>query len=141
MDQSTWWWIAALVLLILELLSGTFYLLMLALGMTAAALGAHAGAGLSIQILLAAGVGAGAAGAWHFARRARVPGPADDLHLDVGHVLHIPELTPDSEGSVRYRGASWTAVLKEGSEPAEDGRYRVSAIEGSRLVVEPAPRA
>lgn len=139
MDPSTWWWIAALVLLILELLSGTFYLLMLALGMAAAALGAHAGAGLPVQILLAAGVGAGAAGSWHFARRGPTSGPAQGLNLDVGQVLHIPELSSAQQSSVRYRGAAWTAVLKEGSAPAEDGRYRVSAIEGSRLVVEPAP--
>ena len=40
---STVWWVVAGVLVAVELATGTFYLLMLALGAAAAALAAHAG--------------------------------------------------------------------------------------------------
>ncbi|NDE73495.1 MAG: NfeD family protein, partial [Betaproteobacteria bacterium] len=41
MAQTTIWWVMAGALIALELLSGTFYLLMLSLGLVAAALAAH----------------------------------------------------------------------------------------------------
>ena len=45
MSDSTLWWLLAGAAVALELFTGTFYLLMLAVGMAAAALAAHAGAG------------------------------------------------------------------------------------------------
>mgnify|MGYP006147005675 CR=1 FL=1 len=58
MADSTLWWLLAGAVVALELFTGTFYLLMLALGMAAGALAAHAGAGLAVQLVVAAGVGA-----------------------------------------------------------------------------------
>ncbi|HNJ45700.1 MAG TPA: NfeD family protein, partial [Ottowia sp.] len=55
MADSTVWWIAAGLLVAAELLTGTFYLLMLAIGAAAGALAAHAGLSLSAQ-LVAGGV-------------------------------------------------------------------------------------
>ena len=127
-----------IVLLILELVTGTFYLLMLALGMVAAALGAHWGVGLSTQLVLAAAVGAGAATAWHLVRLRKRPQVEDALSLDVGQVLLIDAWNAQGESHVRYRGADWLAALKAGSAVAADRRYHVTAIEGSRLIVEPA---
>ena len=43
MEDSTLWWLAAGAAVIVELLTGTFYLLMLTLGLAAGALAAHAG--------------------------------------------------------------------------------------------------
>lgn len=141
MDLSTMWWIAVIAMLILELLSGTIYLLMLALGLAAGALAAHAGAGFQTQLVLAAGVGAGAVTVWHLLRKRRPAAAGDAFNLDVGHVLVIAQWGPENQASVRYRGADWTALLKPGCSLAEDGRYRVTGVEGSSLVVEPAPPA
>lgn len=140
MDQSTLWWIGVIVLLILELVTGTFYLLMLALGLVAAALGAHLGAGLSLELVLAAGVGAGAAVAWHLVRL-RKRHRTSALNLDIGQVLIIKDWNAQGESHVRYRGADWVATLQAGCAPAADRRYHVTAIEGSRLVVEPVQTA
>ena len=41
MEESTIWWLLAGVAVVTELLTGTFYLLMLAVGLAAAALAAH----------------------------------------------------------------------------------------------------
>jgi hypothetical protein len=43
MDNPTAWWILAGFFVAMELVSGTFYLLMLAVGAVAGALAAHAG--------------------------------------------------------------------------------------------------
>jgi membrane protein implicated in regulation of membrane protease activity len=51
MAQSTIWWLVAGVLVAVELLTGTFYLLMLAIGMAAAACAAHLGGNATVQIL------------------------------------------------------------------------------------------
>ena len=49
-----WWWVLALGIGILELLSGTFYLLMIALGCAAAGLVAALGAPIWAQFVAAA---------------------------------------------------------------------------------------
>ena len=54
MADATMWWVLAGVLVALELLTGTFYLLMLSLGSVAAALVAMAGHGLNTQLVAAA---------------------------------------------------------------------------------------
>ena len=57
MAYSTWWWIVTGVLVALELTTGTFYLLMLAIGGVSGALAAHAGASFATQMVVAALVG------------------------------------------------------------------------------------
>jgi len=64
------WWIAAGVLVAAELTSGSFYLLMLAMGMSAGALAAHAGLGQPVQFIAAALVMSGIVLAEWSARRA-----------------------------------------------------------------------
>ena len=54
MSDSTLWWLLAGSTVALELFTGTFYLLMLAVGMAAGALAAHAGLGLVGQLIVAA---------------------------------------------------------------------------------------
>ena len=51
MAESTIWWLLAGSAVAVELVTGTFYLLMLAFGLAAAALAAHAGAPLVVQIV------------------------------------------------------------------------------------------
>lgn len=139
MEASTAWWIGAGILLALEMTTGTIYLLMLALGVAAAALAAHAGWGLSGQITVAAGVGLVAVLVWHLLRRRQqgsTPARAErSVNLDIGEELQIEAWSPDGQASVRYRGAQWTAVLRAG-QPAEPGRHRVVELSGNRLIVE-----
>ncbi len=139
MDNATAWWIGAGMLLAIEMVTGTFYLLMLALGMAAAALLAHAGGSLNAQIVLAAVVGLVAVGVWHWLR-ARRRGAASaraerSVVLDIGEELEIETWSEDGLASVRYRGAAWTAMLQPG-QPRSPGRHRVVALSGNRLVVE-----
>jgi membrane protein implicated in regulation of membrane protease activity len=141
MDESTWWWLIAGALVALELFTGSFYLLMLALGPVAAALAAHLGAGLTMQLVAAALVGAAAVVALYLARRRRPGDPSvrsmRSVNLDVGETVQVEAWQPNGTAHVRYRGAQWTAVLAPGGSP-EPGAYRVSELEGSRLIVRKA---
>lgn len=141
MDESTVWWLMAAALVALELFTGTFYLLMLAIGLAAGALAAHLGLSFSGQLVAAALVGAAAVVIGHLQRRKRKGDPSvrslRSVNLDVGETLHVDNWQPDGTASVRYRGAQWTAVLEQG-QSTEAGNYRVTELVGNRLKVEKA---
>ena len=140
MADSTVWWLLAGAAVAVELVTGTFYLLMLAIGLAAAALASHAGAGLPAQLVTAAVVGGGAVTAWHLARgrhAASTPTAAanPDVNLDVGETVMVQAWQPDGTAQVRYRGAIWTVSHLPGVVPST-GLHRVREVVGSRLVVE-----
>lgn len=151
MSDSTLWWLLTAAAVALELLSGSFYLLMLGIGLAAAALAAHLGAGLAWQLTAAALVGGGAVLLW--SRRAR-PGPgaedsaaSADLNLDIGQLVRVERWNADGSATVRHRGAEWTAELAAAeptagpgqSAPPAPGRYRIVAVRGSHLIVQALP--
>ena len=142
MAESTIWWIITGLLVAAELATGTFYLLMLAIGAVAGALAAHAGADQHTQMIAAALVGAAADFGCYWVRRRRPgdPSPRADrsVNLDVGEIVQIEHWNADGTALIRYRGAQWTAVHR-GSLPPQTGRHRVVELEGSRLLVEPLP--
>lgn len=140
MEESTIWWLLAGGMVVAELITGTFYLLMVALGLAAAALVAHAHLPLTGQIVTAAVVGGGAVVAWHFAKRRRPGDPsarADrSVNLDVGETIVIDSWNADGTTTVKYRGATWTAIHRPGVTPSI-GAHRVAELVGSRLLVDP----
>ena len=140
MESSTLWWIAAGVLVAAELASGTFYLLLLALGMAGGAVAAHMGMGTNAQMAAAAVLGGGAVAVWYFVRKKQpAGGPASanrDINLDIGGAVHVDAWNADRTASVTYRGAQWTAELAQ-QAPAAAGGHRIVEVIGSRLVVVP----
>jgi membrane protein implicated in regulation of membrane protease activity len=142
-NAATLWWLAAGALVAAELVTGTFYLLMLALGAAAGALAAHAGAGGTLQVAGAALAGAIATAAWHL-KRARAPRSAPaasnrDVNLDVGQTLHVDAWLADGTARVQYRGAAWS-VRFAGPGTPQPGDQVIVAVEGSCLRVAPAAR-
>src|SRR5512139_3910880 len=143
-SAPTLWWLATGALVAVEMATGTFYLLMLALGCAGAALAAHAGLAASWQVVVAALVGGGATAAWHL-RRARHPrsAPAEanrDVNLDIGEHVRVDAWAADGTASVRYRGATWSAEYAGSGTPAP-GEHVIVAVHGSRLsLAPPAPR-
>src|SRR4051812_40866992 len=98
MTDSTLWWLMTGTAIAVELLTGTFYLLMLAIGLASAALAAHAGASTAIQLVVAALVGGGAVTAWHLMRPRQPTGPASanrDVNLDIGETVQVEAWNPD----------------------------------------------
>ncbi len=139
MALSTIWWLLAGAAVAVELLTGTFYLLMLAMGMAAGALAAHAGASLTVQMLVAAVVGGGAVMLWYLRRDQRPAEPPAqsnvNVNLDIGETIHIATWNPDGTADVHYRGARWTAIHRPGVTPSA-GTHRVAELVGNRLLVD-----
>ena len=141
-NPPTLWWLAAGALVAAELATGTFYLLMLALGCAVGALAAHAGAGTSAQVVAAALLGGGATALWHL-RRARSPraAPAEsnaDVNLDIGQTVQVAAWAADGTARVHYRGADWSARPARPGPP-QPGTHVIVAIHGSELQLAPAP--
>jgi len=138
--DSTLWWITAGLLVAVELATGTFYLLMLAIGAAAGALAAHLGVSGPTQLLIAAIVGSAVVLALYLIKRPRPGDPsarADrSVNLDIGETVQIDNWNPDGTAQVRYRGAQWT-VLPRGDAPVRPGAHRVVELLGNRLLVEP----
>jgi membrane protein implicated in regulation of membrane protease activity len=139
MEESTLWWLLAGVAVAAELLTGTFYLLMLAVGLAAGALAAHAGGSVPTQLVVAAIVGGGAVAAWHLVRRKSPPAAQAsanrDVNLDVGETVYVESWRPDGTATVKYRGAQWTVTSATG-EPEGTGAYMVREVVGNRLIVQ-----
>jgi len=138
MSESALWWIAAGTLIAVELATGTFYLLMLSVGLVAAAIAAYLGATLTLQWLTAAVVGGGAVVAWRSYKRsqpAEAPASANrNVNLDVGETVRVDAWAADGTGTVKYRGAQWDVSLMPG-EIADAGNYIIVEVVGSRLIV------
>jgi membrane protein implicated in regulation of membrane protease activity len=137
--MSDWmlWATGAGVLVTLELFSGTFYLLMIAIGMAAGALTALARVDMPGQMLVAALVAAIATVLLRrsrFGRTVQPPASANpDVNLDIGQTVNVPAWQ-DGAARVMYRGAMWDVELAPGVAAAP-GVFRIREIRGSRLIV------
>jgi membrane protein implicated in regulation of membrane protease activity len=142
MEASTAWWVISGLLVIAELLTGTFYLLMLALGTVAGALSAHAGLSETTQLVSAALVGGLSAAVWHVMRvRKGLLSPGHDplAHMDIGQIVHVNQWDADGHARVNHRGSVWTSHLRHplpaGQTPSP-GSYRICAMQGNQLILE-----
>jgi membrane protein implicated in regulation of membrane protease activity len=140
-DHATAWWVAAGLLVALELTTGTFYLLMLAIGALAGAVAAHLALPFPGQLLAAAAVGGAAVALWHRRRAARpasatVTATANpDVNLDVGGRVQVAAWGADRLARVSYRGSAWSARFAGAGEPAP-GEHVIVAVEGPQLVLD-----
>ena len=138
MADSTIWWLLTGATVAIELMTGTFYLLMFAVGLAAAAIAAHMGASVTVQLVLAALIGGGAVVAWHFLRGKKMAGKHAefnrDVNMDIGQTIQVDSWQADGTASIKYRGSFWTVQLQEGSATGA-GSYGIEQVIGSRLVV------
>ncbi len=140
-DWMVWFSLAG-VLVILEIFSGTFYLLMIALGLLAGGLIAMAGGAQTVQLIVAGLIGVIAT---YILRRVRqdksthVDSARDpNINIDIGQSVAIDQwnaahgATPSAR--IMYRGAQWDAELAVGAS-AQPGTFIITEIRGSRLIV------
>jgi membrane protein implicated in regulation of membrane protease activity len=135
MDNPTLWLLIAGGLVMAELMTGTFYLLMLSLGATAAALTAYADGTLTWQIVTAGIVGSGAAVLWHLKKPLSNDGQDSNIHLDIGETVTVDAWDAQGHTQVKHRGAQWAAVHAANATP-ELGLHRICEMQGNRLVLE-----
>lgn len=138
MNPTTLWLVLAGVFVALELLSGTIYLVMLALSMVVGAIAAFSGADLEIQVASAAIaciVGTLIWRALPFSKFSRLRSVTSnpDVNLDIGSTINVEAWLPDGTAQVMHRGAQWTAVTAD-SLPAA-GEHHITEVRGIQLVL------
>jgi membrane protein implicated in regulation of membrane protease activity len=134
-DEYFLWAILGLTLVIVELLSGTFYLLMLGLAAFGAALAAWLGQPFAVQALVAAAIaGAGCYGVHVY--RARNAGQQMP-NVDAGQPASFESwVDPGARlARVNYRGASWEALVDGDEAPAAGALLYVLSTQGNTLKV------
>lgn len=142
--QDYWiWWGAAVLCVVFEIVTGTFYLLVLAIGLAAAGLLAYTGSGFATQLIAAAVF---AVAGWglirKFSRSKRGLGQSKDpnLLLDIGSSVQVAHWSSERRTQVQYRGANWEAELaNDEALPAQAGEYLITGIEGNRLILSRKP--
>lgn len=135
MEPTLIWLLAGFGLVIVELLSGTFYLLMLGIAAFGGAGVAFLGYGFQLQTIVAAAVAAAGCYAVHI-YRSRNAGE-QMASVDAGQPAEFENWVDEGAGRarVRYRGASWDANV-EGSGALEPGALLyVQTNEGNSLSV------
>ncbi len=143
METWLWWVIAGFVLGILELISGTFYLLVLGAGAFAGAVVAYAGGNEIVQAIVAsvvALVGAYLVHTWHVRNRGKTPHGSN--FLDRGQAVVLEGWVDEGArvARVKYRGSSWDARLASPAErPSPGSTLYIESQEGNTLVVATAP--
>lgn len=143
MDLWLLWLIAGFVLVIAELVTGTFYLLVIGVGAFAGAVVAWAGGNELVQAVVGGTVAMGGAWYvhhWHVAHRQRDAGFANLLDRGQAVVLESWTHEPTGMARVRYRGTSWDARLAEpAARPVPGATLYIEGQEGNTLVVASAP--
>ncbi|MBL8535733.1 MAG: NfeD family protein [Betaproteobacteria bacterium] len=136
MTPALYWFLAGLVLVIVELMTGTFYLLIFGIACSAGALVAYAGGDFAPQAIVAAFTAL--VGLVIVKKRKRsLEGQGDAAAIDVGQTATF-ETWVNAEGRlarVRYRGAPWEADVAGSADFQAGASLFVTAVDGTRLKV------
>ncbi len=135
MEPYLLWILVGFTLMIAELLSGTFYLLMLGGAAFGGALAAWLGQGFPAQAAVSgalAAAGCYLAHAWH-----KRHAGSQMTSIDAGQPASFESWIDEAArlARVRYRGASWDARIAGGGPLAAGAIVYVTATEGSTLKV------
>jgi len=127
-------------LVIAELLTGTFYLLVIAVAFGAAGIAALLGAPMVAQLATAAAFSLGGTlwlRASPFGRRLHDRSTSEHVqNMDVGQTLRVEHWNPNRTARASYRGATWDVELIPGEEPVA-GEFVIREIHANRLIVAP----
>lgn len=136
------WFGLAIAALIGEVATGTFYLLLVAVGFAAAGGAAALAWGLHAQLLVCGCVALAGLIVLRLAgvlKKREVNAARNaNVNLDIGQIVQVTAWPAEGPAQVWYRGANWQAEREPGM-PAVTGEHIITAVRGSRLVI--APRA
>lgn len=134
MTEFTFWLVLAGILVVSEILTGTFYLLIVAVGALLAALIAHLGYSLEMQI------GAGSVFAiiaclvlQSFKKKLPPAASTSSDKLDIGNLLEITQWDSNGMSKVLYRGANWQVQCND-AEPST-GMHSIVDVRSNTLLV------
>jgi membrane protein implicated in regulation of membrane protease activity len=139
MDEDFLWAILGLTLIVIELLTGTFYLLVLGVAAFGAAFAAWIGQPFGVQAVVAGVVAAAGCYGVHVYRARNAT--QQMAPVDAGQPARFENWVDQGArlARVRYRGASWDAVVEQdaGQPPAlaEGAMLYVVSTNGNTLKV------
>jgi membrane protein implicated in regulation of membrane protease activity len=137
MDAYLLWAVLGIVLIIVEMLTGTFYLLVLGVAAFAAAAAAYLGQSFWVQAVITAAVAVvGVMLIKRFRGQAR---PSSDRGLDIGQTVMLDAWISEADGLARvtYRNAQWEARVTGERVPGGKVFY-IHAMDGNTLSVSAA---
>lgn len=133
MEIYIYWFLLAIVLVGLEMVTGTFYLLVVAIALAVGGLTALLTAGIAWQLLLSAATGI--AGTIILRRwKSTQASEASSASLDIGQPVKVLKWNEDGTARVNYRGAEWDAELESADIP-HDATLYIATVRGSILVL------
>ena len=135
MDADLAWALLGLALVIVELLSGTFYLLVLGIAAFGAAAVAWGGQGFPVQTIVFAVIAAFGCYGVHVYRAKNLK--AQMAPVDAGQPASFEGWIDETarRARVRYRGASWEAVIEGDAAPASGATVYVVTTHRNTLKV------
>lgn len=129
------WFLLAFALLGLEMLSGTFYMIVLSVAAAAAGCVAFYNFSITVQLVVAGVVGIVGTRllrAWKL-KNLR-PTSAADSNPDIGQLVHVETWREDGSLRVQHRGSQWDAELDAADTPRDVPLY-IKDQRGSVLIL------
>jgi len=138
MESYVWWVVAGMALIVAELVTGTFLLLILGIAAFGGAAMAYFGLSFWVQAVVAAALGS-AGMVWvsrvHGKSQKTVRGK-DEHSLDIGQMVELDSWVSEADGlaRVRYRNATWDARV-EGARTPGGKVFYIRSMDGNTLHV------
>jgi membrane protein implicated in regulation of membrane protease activity len=127
------WFIVALCCAGGEIVTGTFYLLALAISLFIGGLADLLGASLSSSLLITAAV---AVSIFIVLKRAKKKQYTQALpSLDIGQSVTIIAWHDNTHARIQYRGTQWDAELIEDSAPLTHAHYEIAGQKGNIFLI------
>jgi len=133
MEIYVYWFLLGLVLLGLEMVTGTFYLLVVAIAAAVGGVAALLGIGMAVELMLSALTGI--IGIFILQRlKAAQTDDVSNSSFDVGQPVQVLKWNDNGLARVIYRGAEWDAEL-ESTDTPRDATLYIASMHGSGLVL------
>ncbi|MDX8385383.1 MAG: NfeD family protein [Gallionella sp.] len=134
MEPYIYWFVLGLGLIILEMSTGTFYLLVLGIAMITGGLAALLGASLIWQLVVCAVVAATGTVILRRYKGGQPDQASSTSNLDEGQSVKVLKWHDDGSARVFYRGAEWDARTEDSDTPHNETLY-IKSLQGSALVL------
>ena len=129
------WFLLAFALLGLEMLSGTFYMIVFSIAAAAGGIAAYFHLSISVQLIVATLVGViGTRAVRTWKLKNMRPDSAADRNLDIGQAVQVETWRDDGSLRVQHRGSQWDAQLESADTPHDVPLY-IKDQHGSVLIL------
>lgn len=133
MEIFNYWFLLALILLAMEMATGTFYLLMASIATAIGGLAAWLSAGVEWQYILSALTAITGTLILQYWKKTQ-GNDTNGVNLDIGQPVLVLTWHDNGCARVMYRGTEWDAE-PESAELSHDGTFYIKEMRGSSLIL------